>query len=84
MPFHHFHDTFKCVVLQFVSGAPLTHCDGHCRAQPCINALILTLFLLVLISKHLWASIQVLLKIQIYVFYMKTKKSKNVLNIDDF
>ncbi len=33
MPFHHFHDTFKCVGVQFVSGAPLAHCDDHYKAQ---------------------------------------------------
>jgi hypothetical protein len=53
MVFHRFHGTLKCVAMQFVSGAPLACCDDHCRAQLCIGAPILTLFLLVLISKHL-------------------------------
>jgi hypothetical protein len=82
MPLHHFHGTFKCVAVQFVSGAPLTHCDDHYRAQLCIGALILVLFLLVLISKHSGVSVQVLLKVGICASYMKTKKSKNVLDLD--
>jgi hypothetical protein len=68
--------------MQFVSGAPLARCDDHCRAQSCIGALILALFLLVLISKHLGVSVQVLLEVQICVSYMKTKKLKNVLDMD--
>jgi hypothetical protein len=82
MPLRHFHGTFKCVAVQFVNGAPLARCDDHCWVQLCIGALILTLFLLVLISKHSRVSIQVLLEVQICVSYMKTKKSKNVLNLD--
>jgi len=34
------------------------------------------------ISKHLEVSIQVLQKVQIHVLCMKTKKSKNILNLD--
>ncbi len=52
MLFHRFHGTFKCVAMQFVSGAPLAFCDDHCRAQLCIGAPILTLFFVVLIFKH--------------------------------
>jgi hypothetical protein len=78
MPLRHFYETFKCVAMEFVSGAPLAHCDDRCKAQSCIGALILALFLLVLISKHLGVSAQVLLEIQICVSCMKTKKSKNV------
>jgi hypothetical protein len=74
MPFQHFYGTFKCVAMQFVSGAPLVHCDDCCRAQSCIGALIVALFLLVLISKHLGVSIHVLLEVQICVSCMKTKK----------
>jgi hypothetical protein len=52
MPCRCFCGTFKCVVVQFVSDAPLAHCDDHCKAQFCIGALILALFFMVLISKH--------------------------------
>jgi hypothetical protein len=83
MPFRHFYGTFKCVAMQFVSGAPLTRCDDRCRAQSCIGALILALFFLVLIFKHLGVSVQVLLEVQICVSCMKTKKSKNVLDLDN-
>jgi hypothetical protein len=40
MPVRHFHDTLKCVVVQFVNGVTLSHCDDRCRAQQCINAFI--------------------------------------------
>jgi hypothetical protein len=53
MPLHCFHGTFKCVAMQFISGAPLACCDDHCKAQPCIGAFILTLFFMLLTSKHL-------------------------------
>jgi hypothetical protein len=83
MPICCFHDTFKCVVVQFVSGATLSHCDDRCKAQPCINVFILALFLLVLISKHWGVFIQVLLEVRICASYMKTKKSKNVLDLNN-
>jgi hypothetical protein len=82
MPFCYFCDTFECVAMQFVNGAPLTHCNDRYRAQLCIGAFILALFFMVLISRHLQVSIQVLLEVRIYAFYMKTKKLKNVLNLD--
>jgi len=83
MPLWHFHGTFKCVAILFVIGAPLACCDDHCRVQPCIGAPILVLFLLVLISKRSGVSIEVLLEVQICASYMKTKKSKNVLYLDN-
>jgi hypothetical protein len=58
MPLHCFHGTFKCVAMQFVNGAPLAHCDNRCKAQPCIGALILALFFMVLTSKHLGRSFE--------------------------
>jgi hypothetical protein len=57
MPLCHFCGTFKCVAVQFSSGAFVAHCIDCCKAQLCIVALILTLFLLFLISKHLGMSI---------------------------
>jgi hypothetical protein len=73
MPFRRFHGTFKCVVVQFVGGAPLACRDDHCRVKLCIGALILTIFLLVLISKHLGMSNKVLLEVWICISCMKTK-----------
>jgi len=54
---HHFFNILKCDGVQFVCGAPLVHCYKDSR---CIGKLTLALFLLVLISKHLVAFIQVL------------------------
>jgi hypothetical protein len=78
----HFHGTLKCVVLQFVCGAPLACSDDHCRAQVYIGAVILALFILVFISKHLRVFVKVLLEVQNYASYMKTKKTKNLLDLD--
>jgi hypothetical protein len=65
-----------------ITSAPLARYDDHYMAQLCIDALILTLFLLVLISKHSGVSVQVLLEVGICASYTKTKKSKNVLDLD--
>jgi hypothetical protein len=78
-----FHGTFKCVTMQFVSGAPLARFDDCCRAQLCIGALILTLFLMVLTCKHLGVFGQILLEVQICASCMKIRKSKNVLDLDN-
>jgi hypothetical protein len=57
MPLRCFCGTFKCVVVQFVNGAPLVRYADCYKAQLCIGILILALFFFVLISKHLGVSV---------------------------
>jgi hypothetical protein len=84
IPFYHFHGTFKCVGVQCVSVVPLACCNDHCKAASCIGTLTSSLFFLVPISKDLGVFVKVLQEVQIYVSFMKTKISKNVLDSDSF
>jgi len=76
---HYFLGTLRCDGVPFVSGASLVCCY---RDSSCIGRFILALVLLVPISKHLVAFVQVLQEVQTYVSCMKTKIPNNMLNLD--
>jgi hypothetical protein len=71
--------TLRHVGRQFANGAPLV--CGY-KVSFCISKFILVLLFLGPISKHLEVSTQVLQEVQIHVLCMKTKKSKNSLDLD--
>jgi hypothetical protein len=77
---HCFFGTLRCDGMSFVSGASIVHC---CRDSCRIGRFILALLLLLPISKHLVAFVQVLQKVQTFVFCMNNKIPNNMLNMDN-